>query len=166
MKRHPSLVALAREHHHALVLAQSIKHDAPARLRDGLPQQDDALVEFVRERFARELEPHFQLEERVLLPRCRSGALSQQAERIAREHGAIRAMVAALACDDALASRLDALGSALEEHIRFEDREWFVTLERQLGDAALDALAGALAPSPQQGHDGGDGSDGEREGAG
>lgn len=148
MKRHASLAALSRDHHHALVLAQSIKRDAPSRLRDALPRDDNALVEAVRERFGRELEPHFDVEERVLLPQCRGGTLKQQAEQIAEEHRSLRAMVAELSSDERLAERLDALGRALDDHIRFEEREWFVTLERELGDAALVALRDQLRPLP------------------
>jgi hemerythrin-like domain-containing protein len=150
MKRHASLAALSRDHHHALVLAQSLKHDAPERLREGLPRDGDQLVEVVRERFARELEPHFAIEERVLVPRCRShgGELGAQADSILEQHHAIRAHVAGLAAGPALRDQLDAFGRALDEHVRFEERSWFPMLERELGDEALNAAADSLRTLP------------------
>ena len=55
MKRHPSLASLSRDHHRALVLARDVRRALP---------DASALVADVRRRFARELEPHFAIEER------------------------------------------------------------------------------------------------------
>jgi hypothetical protein len=59
------------------------------------------------------------------------------------DHVRIRAL-ALEAGEGAPLERLQALGLALEEHVRREERELFALLERALPDAALHALAAAL----------------------
>jgi tellurite resistance-related uncharacterized protein len=131
MKRDPILAPLSRDHHHALVLARSLKRDAPAAVTANLPGAPSLLIEHVRERFARELEPHFAIEERDLVPECELNGepLRSLAQRVLRDHAALRASVAGLTVDETLAERLDAFAHLLEEHVRFEERSWFVALE-------------------------------------
>ncbi len=176
MKRHPSLAALSRDHHHALVLAQALKPGAPERLTKSLPAAPSARLEHVRNRFTRELEPHFLAEENVLLPPCRAhgGVLAEQAARIAHDHQTLRALLGlgagdATAPEDALAKAASAMGpgdatgaadaaildrlerfaSLLDDHVRFEDRVWFPTLERDLDELeALGSALGVHAPEP------------------
>src|SRR5690606_18762881 len=138
------------DHHHALVLAQSLKRDAPARLTRELPEAPEALIDLVRRRFADELEPHFAVEERELVPRCEAHGepLASQAARITGDHRDLRSMVERLGSGE-LADDLDAFGRRLEEHIRYEDRTWFPTLERELGSTALEQLAPSLVPIPE-----------------
>jgi tellurite resistance-related uncharacterized protein/hemerythrin-like domain-containing protein len=156
MKRHPSLASLSRDHHHALVLAQSVMRDAPARLRQSLPADGDALVATLGDRFARELEPHFVVEERILVPRSREhgGELAEQARAVLAQHADLRARIAELGSGPELADQLDAFGDALERHVRFEERSWFVSLERELGADALAALTEQLRPLPMARIDG------------
>lgn len=81
----------------------------------------------VSDAFAAELEPHFQFEERELLP-VASAAL---AERTLAEHRRLRVMVEALRqhCD---AGTLRDFGDSLVAHVRFEERELFPMLEKSL----------------------------------
>jgi tellurite resistance-related uncharacterized protein len=145
MHRHDSLVPLSREHHHALVLAHSVKRDAPERLRHTLPADPSELVQHLQNRFEQELEPHFRAEEAILIPASvdRGGELADQATAILEQHAALRDLVAGLRTAANLTERLDAFGSALEHHVRFEERQWFVALERELGDE-LEILTEAL----------------------
>lgn len=150
MKRHPSLADLARDHHHALVLAQQLKRDAPERLTAALPEDDEALAAFVRERFASELDPHFEIEERVWLPRCdaEGGDLAAQAATVREHHAALRAAVAELGSASDLRDRLDAFARLLEEHVRFEDRTWFPAIERVLAAWSGMPTLHVTAPEP------------------
>jgi hemerythrin-like domain-containing protein len=145
VKRHRSLASLSRDHHHALVLAQSLKRDAPARLQASWPTDPCARIEQLRRRFADELEPHFAIEERELLPRCAAAGepLASQALRIQEDHEAMRRLIVELE-PGALAEQLDAFGRLLEDHVRYEERSWFPTLERELGDEDLAALLNVL----------------------
>lgn len=157
MKRHPSLVSLSRDHHHALVLARA------ARGRDGPPSGEAgtgdpaSLVARVVAQFQDELEPHFAIEERELIPRSESRGepLASQAAHVVADHTALRAMITALASPaslpDPLADRLaqlDAFGARLEEHVRYEERTWFPTLEAELGSEALARLTSSLRAAP------------------
>jgi hypothetical protein len=47
-----------------------------------------------------------------------------------------------------LTSQCEAFGVRLEQHVRFEEREWFPALEEHLGSDALASLAGALRTGP------------------
>lgn len=148
MKRDATLVPLSRDHHHALVLARALRDPATAK-RAGLPVEPEALIAHVRRRFVVDLEPHFRAEERALVPQCRgSGVLEAHALRVERDHESLRDIVASLAAGPALSGHLDAFARQLEDHVHFEEREWFPALEAALGPAALAALAPRLRPIP------------------
>ena len=122
--------------------------------------RDDELAAFVRDRFARELEPHFEVEERILLPRCdeAGGDLAAQAATVREHHAALRTAVAELEPGPRLRDQLDAFATRLEEHVRFEDRTWFSTIEETfaeaLGAAELRSLPLATITSWSQDDDG------------
>lgn len=144
----PHLALLSRDHHHALIMSQALRHGAPDRLRAAYPTEPNALIATLRQRFQQELAPHFQIEELELLPRCRDqpGPLGAQAARIEREHHQLRTMLADLAPGPTLADRLDAFALLLDAHVRFEEQSWFPSLENALGAAVLDRLASPLTP--------------------
>lgn len=118
-KRDARLRELSSEHHAALVWAR--------RLRRGLDRQPMA------ERFARELEPHFAIEETILAPALRESGEHALVDRLLAEHATLRRLAAA---DDAH----EAFGTALHDHVRFEERELFPRCEAVLADAVLDAV--------------------------
>lgn len=132
MKRDPRLQSLSSEHHAALVLARRLERHAGAwTAADG-----GALLA----RFGRELEPHFRIEEDVLLPALREAGRADLAERTQHEHETLRALVAAAASpatDPTLARRI---GEVLREHVRFEEQELFPGCEALLPEAVLERL--------------------------
>ncbi|MBK8937984.1 MAG: hemerythrin domain-containing protein [Polyangiaceae bacterium] len=130
MKRDPRLHGLSSEHHQALVLARQLSSVVEWTQEDG-----DAL----RARFERELEPHFAIEEELLLPALRRAGREALCEQVEREHAAIRSGVASARGGDVAAAH--ALGAALTSHVRFEERELFPACEVELGDALLDEVA-------------------------
>lgn len=117
-KRDARLRELSSEHHAALVWAR--------RLRRGLDRQPMA------ERFARELEPHFTIEETILAPALREAGEHALVDRLLAEHATLRR----LAAEDAH----EAFGTALHEHVRFEERELFPRCEVVLAGDVLDAV--------------------------
>ncbi len=124
MKRHPALVALSREHHTALSLAN--------RVRKAAATGDAELLEAARAevvaRFETELEPHFAAEELSLLPELASAGEIVLVERTLDEHRELRALVHALASREAApepAQCLGDFGALLAAHVRFEERELF-----------------------------------------
>jgi hypothetical protein len=94
-------------------------------------------------RFDLELEPHFGVEDALLLPALRRAGSTQLAERTAQDHVRLRALVAAARTGDGLAA--GAFGRDLGEHVRFEEREVFPACEQLLPDAVLDEV-GRRAP--------------------
>ncbi len=79
MKRLDALRRLSSEHHIGLVIAR--------RAREELDTPQVAWAE-IRQRFADELEPHFQLEERGLLPAMQEAGEAMLVERTLAEHRA------------------------------------------------------------------------------
>jgi hemerythrin-like domain-containing protein len=135
MHRHPHLHGLSSDHHDALVLARELER-AAARWT---PADGAALAA----RFARELEPHFRIEEELLLPALEARGEGSLAERTRADHARLRAEVAAAAAGDGAAVRRFA--EVLFEHVRFEERELFPACEREL-EAELLAEVARRAP--------------------
>lgn len=123
MKRSLALRQLSREHHTALSLALRI-----AKATD--PAAQAALLARVPPLFRGELEPHFQEEERSLLPQLAAAGETALVARTLDEHAQMRALAAAIAAGDATA--LAPFGTLLQAHVRFEERELFVVAEQRL----------------------------------
>ena len=117
-KRDARLRELSSEHHAALVWAR--------RLRRGIDRHPMA------ERFARELEPHFAIEETILAPALRACGEHALVDRLLAEHATLRR----LAAEDAH----ETFGTALHDHVRFEERELFPRCEAVLSGDVLDAV--------------------------
>lgn len=142
MKRDPRLRGLSSEHHHALVLARRVRAQATSwtAADDGADLAD---------RFARELAPHFALEESVLLTALHASgdaALIALATRTEEDHAFLRQSIAAArgAASEAI---LLAFADRLEAHVRFEERELFPACEAYLAASVLDEVA-RRAPGP------------------
>ena len=127
MKRHPDLRPLSDDHHGALVLAR--------RTRRAAERADDASAlaaqwQDVCRKFAAELEPHFEIEERWLLPRLEAAGETALVERNCAEHARLRELVR----QGASATVLAEFAALLERHVRFEEREVFVRFEALLAE--------------------------------
>lgn len=135
--RAPSLVPLSRDHHEALIQALWL------RRRAGRPEAARAFLVFHRA----ELEGHMADEEDVVLP----AALPSDPAGVARirdEHGELRRLAglleAALAADDEIAGTMADLARLLHDHVRYEERVFFMNVQSALGGEALDAMGAAL----------------------
>ena len=137
MKRLPELRDLSDDHHTGLVLAKRCKEARPPHT---------LLWEQMLEAFSSHLEPHFQIEERHLLPALASIGEAALANRIREEHAALRALRDAPGPDGA---RLERFGALLESHIRYEEREVFETTQHRLPAEALEAIASACEAIPR-----------------
>ena len=136
MKRHPQLEPLSDDHHNALVMARRIRRALePAPDADALA----ALWSELRERFARELEPHFRVEENLLFPPLAAAGAPELAERARADHARLRA----LARGAPQAAAAAEFARRLHDHVRFEERELFPRAERALSPEALAAIGGA-----------------------
>jgi hypothetical protein len=151
MFRHPALAQLSREHHLVLQLARGIQKNASAHLRATLPAEARSLAVHVNAVFASELEPHFEVEEKVLVAAVRGHdpELDALSSAIVGEHAEMRELARKLArpdlSDAAYADLLDELGIALERHVRNEERTFYARVQACLDDAALLRLSASLA---------------------
>jgi hemerythrin-like domain-containing protein len=146
MQRHPSLISLSRDHHLALQLAEGLKRDGPDGLRAALPADLSERVARVISFISESLEPHFALEESLIFPaaRGRDAELDALIERILGEHALLRGLFQKLAAPGDAEETLDALGRALVEHVRLEERALFTRIEALVPAAELDALAARI----------------------
>lgn len=147
MKRDLRLQGLSSDHHRALVLARRIRRACADDTADA------AFIETVWAAYRDELQPHFDIEERLLLPALRAAGCAEVAVRTDAEHAALRDLVNRSRAGDAEA--LDEFGALLAAHVRFEERELFPLSEQKVSVAVLDAVA-AEAPAPNA--DGGGGA--------
>lgn len=130
MKRVPELQPLSRDHQPALVLALHARKAASGDPRLSI----DQVRSDIQARFPAEIEPHFRIEEDYLLPELERAGETSLAARTRSEHAAIRAAFAAL---DATPATLARFGELLEQHIRFEERQLFETIQTIIPAAAL-----------------------------
>ena len=145
MKRHAALQPLSRDHHVALVAAQRLRRATPETAIDARAH----FLAFWHEHGAR----HFRVEEDVLLPAF--AAFGDPADgRVVQmlvEHVRIRAAAAALTHDELDLDALHALGTALERHVRLEEREVFPLIEETLPEEAAERLVEAIQAAEARG---------------
>ena len=147
-KRHPSLVALSREHHRGLLLAFRIKHGLPKTRRphDSPQEQAADTVHF----FKSGLAPHFAAEADILFPAIR--AMQPQAsvllDRLMHEHAAMREFVHQIDRQSPdgpqLTELLRSFGALLERHIRCEERDLFPVYEAHVSEAEATRIEHAI----------------------
>lgn len=142
MKRSQALVALSRDHHKALAAAQKLRRGEDAG-------EAAALFQTYWEEHGAD---HFRVEEEeVLLPSwARFGKIDHEAAaRLAREHLTIRTAALNLVEQPELDLARD-LGQLLADHVRFEERELFALIEKDLRPSELELLARAVTEAEDQ----------------
>lgn len=127
MKRSPALQPLSREHHSALSLAKACERAALS----GIAEQVGKACQRAITTFAKELEPHFLIEEQSLLPLLKDPGAQPLVQHTLADHRQLRELLKALRQNDANA--LDNFSRCLSDHVRFEERQLFPALERALG---------------------------------
>ncbi|WP_375767403.1 hemerythrin domain-containing protein [Archangium gephyra] len=130
MKRDMRLRGLSSEHHHALLLARSLLD----RRGEWTPRDGAALLERMRV----ELEPHFRVEEELLLPALGAAGAMDLVQRTLEDHAFLRASAEEAARGSPQAAY--ALGERLHAHVRFEESEVFPACEALLAPEVLDEV--------------------------
>jgi len=133
MKRHPALVPLSRDHHHALVIAR--------RLRRATAETATESARTFRSHWDAEEKLHFRIEEELLLPAYAAhGELDHPAIiRMLLDHMVIRRDAARLAGSPPL-ELLHDLGERLADHVQLEEHEVFPLIEATIPETELLAL--------------------------
>ncbi len=140
MKRDRALVSLSRDHHQTLRVAQALRRATPSTA-------DAARAAFLTH-WDVSGRRHFRQEEDILLPAyaAHGDPFDPLVARTLCEHVDIRHRAAALARTEAPAlAALHELGTTLADHVRGEERELFVLIERAMPAEDLAALAAELA---------------------
>lgn len=156
-RRHPSLLALSRDHHDALALAFRLHHPSPPGPATAVtpPSTPRERAVAVLDFFRAHLDGHFAAEEDVLFPAIVAHLAPDAPERallaaLIADHRAMEAQRDAIAraldaCSrhgdpDAggdgtrLDAPLQALADTLERHVRREERELFARFTELAGD--------------------------------
>jgi len=162
-RRHPSLIALSRDHHDALALAFRLHHPSPPGPATAVtpPSTPRERAAAVLDFFRAHLDGHFAAEEDVLFPAIVAHLAPDAPERalleaLIADHRTMEAQRDAIACaldgcrqhdgdtddggdrddDTRLAAPLQALADTLERHVRREERELFARFTELAGDGA------------------------------
>ncbi|HWO43846.1 MAG TPA: hemerythrin domain-containing protein [Candidatus Eisenbacteria bacterium] len=140
--RHPALIPLSHDHHHALALALRCRKQALGQLK---PLGKAGLCERAREArnfFSLHLAAHFHAEEAALFPMIESLGAEQGPliDRLKHEHERLRSLVDAMEASDGLGKVLFEFGDLLESHVRREERELFALFEARIEEAEADAI--------------------------
>ncbi len=139
MKRHEALAPLSREHHGALLLAQLLKKDAPAY--KGLPTLPSDKLIYVVNFYKANLQTHF-IKEEELLAKVKQyhPEIEKLSAEINNEHRQLTNLFNTLDKENNLIDSLDALGKALENHIRKEERVLFPLIQQYCPENVLNTV--------------------------
>jgi hemerythrin-like domain-containing protein len=150
MKRHPSLYTLSHDHHQGLILAQQLKKGAPQY--KGMPSTLGDKKDYTISFYKTELVQHFQDEEMILFPAAKNknDELDRMFAEIIAEHRKMESLIKDLEKTDQLENVLDELGWLLEKHIRKEERELFMEIEKVLTDEELKIVSESISNSRTQ----------------
>ncbi len=143
MKRDPRLVRLSEEHHHGLAFALRLERDLPGADSASLAALYGDLLRF----WGRGLLPHFHAESECLIARLirHVPSTDERVLSLQRDHLGMEALVARMrdaAGDEQRRGALASFGASLRDHIRWEERVLFESLQEELTEAELEA-AGA-----------------------
>ena len=139
MKRHEALAPLSRDHHEALILAQLLKKDAPAY--KNLPTQPDEKAAYAVNFYISHLQKHFLQEETMLMKvKNYNSEIEKLTTEIITEHQYLTTIFLSLNKTDNLSVTLDVLGTALENHIRKEERILFPLIQQHCPAEILNTL--------------------------
>lgn len=129
MKRCPALRELSSQHHHGLVLAKRAVDAAGTA-------EEEKMWGGIRACFVADLEPHFRIEERLLLPALEQAGEHDLVRRTLDDHAELRRLI-----NQDGTQVMAEFAELLRRHIRFEERELFEAAQQKLRAADLDALA-------------------------
>jgi hemerythrin-like domain-containing protein len=145
MKRAEAMRQLSRDHHKALVVAQSLRRvEAP-----GIQACALEFLAFWRDHGRR----HFQVEEEVLLPAYERFATAEEdaVVRVLTDHVTIRRRAADIEAGAKSVGSLRELGMILDDHVRHEERVLFPRIEQALPATELGNLARAIERAEREG---------------
>jgi hypothetical protein len=148
LKRDPALVPLSRDHHFALRQALWLRRAAAGTdlVRAGQVARD--FVAFHRD----ELVPHMREEEEIVFPPFEPHDPAGTA-RLRDEHRAIHGLAgrlqAAVEGSEDPRGLMGEIAALLDDHIRYEERDYFMAVQDRLSPEVLKAMGDAIARRPR-----------------
>ncbi len=143
LKRHPALVPLSQDHHFGLLLCWKIRTGL------SLSVSPDRIASYTCYFFDHHLAPHFKGEEAFLFNLlAQKNEKRKEAERQHRRLRRLRIKLEEMPARQAIT--LGQIEEVLEAHIRFEERDLFPYLQRQLTEEQLKEIQTQLETSHQQ----------------
>lgn len=143
MKRDPNLYPLSWQHQNGLM--------AVLLLKKGISKGADVLVmsDFIHSLWEAELKDHFLAEEEALVP---GNQQQHQAyyQQLKTEHQLLVGMIETINRQEADLFLIDKFQQQLEQHIRFEEREFFPWLEQHFSAAELEKMGEQLQHLPSK----------------
>ena len=138
MQRDFHLQGLTSEHHQALVLAGRLRQ---ACRQGGVSRER---LQSTCRTFEQDLNPHFVIEEELILPALAAAGRKDLVDRTNEEHRKLRSLIAAAErAEDATNAtmHLHAFADLLTAHVRFEERTLFDAAQQILTPEELERLA-------------------------
>lgn len=144
MKRDTHLQPLSRQHHNALM--------AVLLLKKGVQKKADIQVmqDFILTVWNDELQPHFEAEEKWLPATPQQSTLALLYQRMLQEHEVIRKYIEQFSTKLTSYEAVQTFYELLEQHVRFEEREYFPALEQYLSVNELQSIGTHLVDKPGQ----------------
>jgi hemerythrin-like domain-containing protein len=140
MLRNRNLVALSRQHHHALALCVRLDRALEAGRVDGEAWQSEIV-----EHFEQEVGVHFAAEESEVFPVAAKFAdLKPVVDQLLDEHAVLRALFARAASRTLDPASLAEFVEKFRQHIRKEERQLFEGMQARMQDRQLEAVGAGL----------------------
>jgi hemerythrin-like domain-containing protein len=136
VNRNEHIRKLSREHHFSLLFCWKIRHG----LKMGVAIE--RICKYVQYFWQHHLQPHFQEEEKILFAPIKD----KEVQRAITEHKYIRQLIEALGGYSKIDEQksLTKIADAVEEHVRYEERELFPHLERKLRREQLENIGNLI----------------------
>ncbi len=144
IQRHPSLVAFSRDHTMALAVAKHLLESAQQE-----PTARRAAVNEFARAWSENIAAHFDREEELLLPVLQE---EPHMQRLRDDHAVIRALARKAESqskrDEPESEWCRFLGQTLHDHVRWEERELFPSVERTVDESVLRNIGRQTAAGP------------------
>lgn len=135
MKRHLQLQPLSRQHHNGLLAVLLLKKGIK---KAAAPKE---MAAFILDFWYKDLEDHFKAEEDHLLPAVAITNFDQQLiDTLKEEHELLRSYIYMLQDDPINVEVIEQFHTLLEQHIRFEEKQFFPETEKLLTEIQLQQL--------------------------
>lgn len=133
MKRNENIVPLSKDHHFGLLCSWKV--------RQGLKKETKVsrIRNYILYFWKHHLEKHFKEEEEILFLYLED----EYTLRIQKEHREIEDIVSKISSSENT-DLISDFADLLEQHIRFEERDWFPHLEEKLDASALEKIGSEL----------------------